>query len=77
MVKLSKQSIFRIPLVREIAIILVIKLIVIFSIKHCFFSNPVDMSNPEQKLMQKFGMAQPSSAQHNTQNLNDMENTDD
>lgn len=74
---LSKQSIFRIPLVREIAIILVIKLVVIFTIKHFFFSNPVDMSNPEQKLMQKFGIAQPDLAPQNIKYLNDMEKTDD
>lgn len=36
-----KEGIFSIPLIREIALILIIKVIVIFTIKHFYFSNPV------------------------------------
>ncbi|WP_037027124.1 cytochrome oxidase putative small subunit CydP [Psychromonas aquimarina] len=37
----AQQGIFSIPLIREIAVILIIKVIVIFTIKHFYFSNPV------------------------------------
>lgn len=36
-----KDGIFAIPLIREITLILIIKIIVIFTIKHLYFSNPV------------------------------------
>ncbi|MCW8994605.1 MAG: hypothetical protein OQK77_02195 [Psychromonas sp.] len=38
---LPQNGIFSIPLVREIALILVIKVIVIFTIQHFYFSDPV------------------------------------
>lgn len=36
-----KDGVFSIPLIREITLILIIKVIVIFTIKHVYFSNPV------------------------------------
>jgi|GEM_PF-6113000 len=38
---LPQQGIFSIPLIREITLILIIKVIVIFAIKHFYFSEPV------------------------------------
>jgi hypothetical protein len=38
---LPQQGIFSIPLIREITLVLVIKLIVIFTIQHFYFSEPV------------------------------------
>lgn len=38
---LPQQGIFSIPLIREITVILIIKVLVIFAIKHFYFSNPV------------------------------------
>ena len=38
---LPQHGIFSIPLIREIALILVIKVIVIFTIQHFYFSEPV------------------------------------
>lgn len=38
---LPQQGIFSIPLIREITLILVIKLIVLFTIGHFYFSDPV------------------------------------
>ncbi|WP_094752274.1 cytochrome oxidase putative small subunit CydP [Psychromonas sp. CD1] len=36
-----KQGIFSIPLVREIAVILIFKLMVLFTIQYFYFSDPV------------------------------------
>ena len=41
---LPQQGIFSIPLIREITLILVIKLIVIFTIRHFYFSEPVSFN---------------------------------
>ncbi len=41
---LPQQGIFSIPLIREIALILIIKVIIIFTIKHFYFSNPVSFN---------------------------------
>lgn len=38
---LPQDGIFSIPLIREITLILIIKVIVIFTIKHFYFSDPV------------------------------------
>jgi hypothetical protein len=38
---LPKNGIFSIPLIREITLILVIKIVVIFTIQHFYFSDPV------------------------------------
>ena len=39
--RLPQKGIFSIPLIREITLILIIKLIVIFTIKYLYFSDPV------------------------------------
>jgi len=52
----SEQSIFKIPLVREITLVLVMKLAVVFLIKWSFFSDPVDMDNAPDVISQHFGM---------------------
>lgn len=36
-----KQGIFALPLIRELTVVLIIKVIIIFTIKHVYFSNPV------------------------------------
>jgi len=38
---LPQNGIFAIPLIREITLILIIKVIVIFTIRHLYFSDPV------------------------------------
>jgi hypothetical protein len=38
---LPQQGLFAIPLIREITVILIIKLIVLFTIHHFYFSDPV------------------------------------
>ena len=50
------KSIFKIPLVREIAIVLVIKLVVIFAIKWQFFSDPVDLTQANNSVEQRMGL---------------------
>jgi hypothetical protein len=45
----SQQSPWRIPLVREIGVILVIKLIILFSIKAIWFSAPTVPSNGTER----------------------------
>ena len=56
----KRSSIFGIPLVRELAWVLVIKLVVIFVIKWQFFSDPVDMSEPTSVISEQLGItAQP------------------
>jgi len=41
---LPQKGIFAIPLIREITLVLVIKVIVIFTIQHFYFSNPVSFN---------------------------------
>jgi len=53
----KQKPLFSIPLVRELTAVLIIKLILIFSIKSVFFSDPVDMSNPQESVSQKFGLS--------------------
>lgn len=48
---------FKIPLIRELGIVLLVKLIVIFSIKAAFFSNPVDLTHPDLLLEKHMGLA--------------------
>ena len=50
------KSIFSIPLVREITIVLILKLVVIFSIKAMFFSSPVDLKESETSVESHFGL---------------------
>ena len=52
----SEQSIFKIPLIREITVVLVIKLALVFFIKWNFFSEPVDMHDAPKVLTQHFGV---------------------
>lgn len=41
---LPQKGIFSIPLIREITLVLVIKLIVLFTIGHFYFSDPVEFN---------------------------------
>ena len=41
---LPQQGIFSIPLIREITLVLIIKLIVLFTIGHFYFSDPVQFN---------------------------------
>lgn len=50
-------SIFQIPLVREITIVLLIKLVVIFIIKWQFFSDPVDLTQENNSVEQHMGLS--------------------
>tara|TARA_B100001063_G_C16284494_1_gene320758 strand:+ start:193 stop:411 length:219 start_codon:yes stop_codon:yes gene_type:complete len=52
----TDQSIFKIPLIREITLVLVIKLVLVFVIKWSFFSDPVDMQNPQEVLDKHIGV---------------------
>ena len=52
----DKRSLFSFPLVRELSVVLVIKLALIFVIKSAFFSDPVDMSDPQDAVSQQFGL---------------------
>ena len=52
----KQSSIFQIPLIREITIVLVIKLALVFVIKWSFFSEPVDMTNAQTVLNQHLGV---------------------
>lgn len=56
-------SIFSIPLAREIAIVLLLKIIVLLAIKWAFFSDPVDMAEPQNNISRQLGLqlAKPSS----------------
>lgn len=56
-------SIFSIPLAREIAIVLLLKIIVLLAIKWAFFSDPVDMAEPQNNISRQLGLqlANPSS----------------
>lgn len=50
------KSIFKIPLVREITIVLLIKLVVIFAIKWQFFSDPVDLTQANTSIEAQMGL---------------------
>jgi hypothetical protein len=52
----SEQKIFNIPLVRELTVVLVIKLLVVFLIKWSFFSDPIDMQDGSNVMTQHFGV---------------------
>lgn len=53
----TRQSVFRIPLVREITVVLLIKLAVIFVIKWQFFSDPVDITQADSTVEQHMGLS--------------------
>ncbi|MEZ5525773.1 MAG: hypothetical protein R3E62_12585 [Pseudomonadales bacterium] len=55
----NKGSIFAIPLVRELAVVLVIKLVVLFAIKDLFFSQPVTQEAQAQGVQEMFGLPEP------------------
>lgn len=40
---MPSNSMWKIPLVRELAVVLAIKLVVIFTIKYLYFSDPVEV----------------------------------
>ncbi|GAB2190806.1 cytochrome oxidase putative small subunit CydP [Sessilibacter sp. MAH2] len=44
------------PLVKELAVVLVIKLVVIFAIKWMFFSDPVDVKSQELGIESHLGI---------------------
>jgi len=52
----KEKSIFTIPLVREITLVLLIKLALVMAIKWQFFSDPVDMSEPNKVMEQHMGL---------------------
>ncbi|MFT0212392.1 cytochrome oxidase putative small subunit CydP [Pseudomonas sp. F1_0610] len=57
------HSIWKIPLVKELAIILVLKLVILFSIKAIWFNEPTIPVNGTEKLDQHlFGAPAPSPA---------------
>ncbi|WNO10770.1 cytochrome oxidase putative small subunit CydP [Teredinibacter sp. KSP-S5-2] len=56
----AQSSIFAIPLVREISLVLIVKLIAIVVIRWLFFSQPVDLGNSEQGIDQHFGLGEQS-----------------
>jgi hypothetical protein len=60
---LPQEGIFSIPLIREITLVLVIKLIVIFTIQHFYFSEPVTFN--ADHLFGEVNSPQSNSAQKN------------
>lgn len=50
------KSVFSIPLVREITVVLLVKLVVIFFIKWQFFSDPVDLTQADNSVEQHMGL---------------------
>lgn len=65
----NPRSLFSFPLVRELLAVLVIKLALIFVIKALFFSDPVDMTNPQEAVSQQFGL---NSSHSNTSQAEDL-----
>lgn len=57
---MARSSMFSIPLVRELALVLVVKLIIIFTLKLTFFSDPVDMGNAERVMSRQLGLSSES-----------------
>lgn len=53
----STTPLFRIPLVRELALVLFIKLMLIFLIRFLFFSDPVRLDEPDQDIARQWGMS--------------------
>ncbi len=54
---MAKKSLFSVPLVRELMVVLLIKLVLIFAIRIVWFSDPVDMTNPQDAVAQQFGLS--------------------
>ncbi|WP_430461247.1 cytochrome oxidase putative small subunit CydP [Thalassolituus sp. LLYu03] len=59
----ERRSVFSIPLVRELAAVLVIKLALIFVIKALFFSDPVELTDPQDAVAQQLGLSSQTSFQ--------------
>ncbi|WP_369856970.1 hypothetical protein [Candidatus Thalassolituus haligoni] len=51
----STSSLWSKPIVRDLALILVLKLALIFTLRALFFSQPVDLSDPQAALLQQLG----------------------
>ncbi|MCT7360019.1 MAG: hypothetical protein COB09_13840 [Thalassobium sp.] len=64
---MAKKSLFSVPLVRELMVVLVIKLMLIFAIKIIWFSEPVDMTNPQDAVSQQFGFSTTTPSQSEDQ----------
>lgn len=64
------RSLFSFPLIRELSAVLVIKLALIFVIKAMFFSDPVDMKDPQEAISQQFGL---NSSHSNTSQAEDLQ----
>lgn len=64
---MAKKSVFSIPLVRELTVVLLIKLMLVFTIKVIWFSEPVDMTNPQDAVSQQFGLSTTTPSQSEDQ----------
>jgi hypothetical protein len=53
----NRQRLRNSPLVREIAVILLLKLAAILAIRWLFFAEPVDLSHPAQSVEAHIGVA--------------------
>ncbi|MEK9766420.1 MAG: hypothetical protein VW274_08060 [Thalassolituus sp.] len=58
----ERRSIFSIPLVRELSVVLIIKLALVFVIANLFFSAPVVIDHEGRGLQEHFGLQAPSSS---------------
>lgn len=54
------RPLFSIPLIRELTLVLVIKLVVIFAIKQAYFSEPLDMTQAETVIARQLGVLNPA-----------------
>ena len=52
----QRRPLFSIPLVRELAMVLLVKLVIIFVLKHAYFSEPVDMTDAESVISRQLGI---------------------
>lgn len=52
----DRKPLFSIPLIRELTLVLIIKLVIIFTIKSLYFSDPVDISDPDLSISRQFGL---------------------
>lgn len=53
---MHRDSLLSIPLVRELFIVLLAKLLLIFVIAHLFFSDPVEIDDEGLRLQEHFGL---------------------
>tara|TARA_Y100001949_G_C15974614_1_gene325499 strand:+ start:1479 stop:1730 length:252 start_codon:yes stop_codon:yes gene_type:complete len=80
----ESRSLFQIPLIRELIIVLLIKLVLIFAIRFTFFSDPVELNDPHTDIAQQLGVcasgndcAAPSSTSHSMTNASQQEDQHD